>query len=331
MNDMTRAQTTPPPALTARLARLLPVGSLALGIASAVWMSRKPDRAPLIIGAALFGWVGITLAVVVNRRVARAKDISKRARALRWFALAASQTVVLQALVFPIPFFARALWPLSPQHLPFVVVYVAALIVGLWDPWYEKVAARPAALVALQGFAAFVASLTVLPIVGFTNTHTFIAAGVVVAVGSPLGFWLVGVGRHRLVGSVLCALVMACLVVAGAPLVPPAPLSLEAGTLCVSVVHRQPQGAARRFVAPSELVCHTAIRAPLGLRDQLVHVWSSEGRWLQTVALDVSGGAGTHGFRTWSRLKHPPQGRVSCRVETTLGQLVGVVDADVVP
>ena len=51
---------------------------------------------------------------------------------------------------------------------------------------------------------------------------------------------------------------------------------------------------------------------------------------IQTVPLDVSGGKNTHGFRTWSRLINPSPGHIFCTVETTLGQVVGVVDGVVV-
>ena len=306
------------------------MGSLGLGLASAVWMSRKPERAPLIIGAAVLGWVVITVAVVVLRKFATHKDTSTRARVMRWFALAVSQTVVLQALVFPIPFFARALWPPTPQHVPFVVVYVTALVVGWWDPWYERVAARPAALVGLQAFAGFVGCLTVLPILGFTNASTFTAAGVVVALGAPVGFWLSGRELRRKSSAAVAVVVLAVLVFFAAPLVPPVPLSLESAALCTSVVHREPVGAASRFVAPAELYCHTAIGAPLGLHDKLSHVWSRDGDVVQTVALDVSGGARVEGFRTWSRLANPAPGTITCRTQTALGQVVGVVSAVVV-
>ncbi|MDP2345868.1 MAG: DUF5924 family protein [Deltaproteobacteria bacterium] len=327
MSDIEVKQPTPP-LLLARVSRLLPLFSLALGLASAYWMSRKPERAPLIIGMALLGWVAIPIAAVIVRKIARAQDKSKKARIVLWFTLAISQTVMLQALVFPIPFFAAALSPVL-AHVPFVVVYVLALVVGWWDPWYEKAAHRPSALVTLQAFAAFVSCLTVLPIVGLTNAKTFTVAAVVVAVGAPMGYWLTGVRRRRTI-SVVALVLLSGLVVFGAPLVPPVPLSLGSGTLCTSVVARQPQGAARHFVSPPELVCHTAIRAPLGLKDKLVHVWRDERRVLQTVALDVSGGSSGDGFRTWSRLRKPPAGRITCRVETALGQVVGVVDGIVV-
>ena len=334
VSDMQSKDSTPPSApllgqhgahRQTLLARLLPLGSLLLGIASALWMSRSPERAPLIIGAAVLGWFAITVAVVVVRRFSAVAS-SRRSKAVRWVALAVSQTIVMQALVFPIPFFARALWPLSPQYLPFGVAYVVALAVGWWDPWYEKLARRPGALVALQAFAAFVGCLTVLPIVGLSNEATFTAAGIVVGIAAPLGLWLTG-GRGRWVLGAVAAALLVLLVVAGAPLVPPVPLSQHSAALCTGIVDREPQGAATVFESPSQLFCHTAISAPLGLKDKLVHVWLKDGTPLQTVPLEVAGAQRAHGFRTWSRLAHPTPGRMTCRTETALGQVVGVVSA----
>jgi len=57
-------------------------------------------------------------------------------------------------------------------------------------------------------------------------------------------------------------------------------------------------------------------------------VWTLDGRFIQEVKLTVSGGRET-GFRTWSRLSRIRPGRYRCRVETTLGQVVGDVVADV--
>ncbi len=314
------------PAWRRWLSRLLPVASLGLGIASSIWMSRRPERAPLIIGLALGGWIVVVAAAIVLRRF-HAGDVSRRARAFRFVAIFVSQSVVQEALAFPLPFFAAALWPPVWQHIPFVVAYVGVVVVVFWDPFYARVAQRPVLLVAVQAFTAFVACLTVLPIVGLDNTRTFIAGGVVVAVGAPLWFWLSGQkARKRGSASGAVALFLAILVVVGAPLVPPAPLSLDSAHLWTAVVDREPVGAASRFSQPESLFCHTAVDAPLGLKDQLVHVWRSNGRTIQTVPLVVSGGR-SHGFRTWSRLRAPARGTVTCQVETALGQVVGKVSA----
>jgi hypothetical protein len=119
--------------------------------------------------------------------------------------------------------------------------------------------------------------------------------------------------------------VVALLAGRGARFIPPAPLALGAATLAEDVVQRAPVGAAHTFHAPDALWCHTAIRAPLGLRDRLFHVWLRDGAEVARIPLEVVGGVRADGFRTWSRLRRPLEGTYRCRVETAVGQVVGEV------
>jgi len=312
------------PLLRRVLPRLLPWGSLAIGIGSAIFSRRTPERAPLIVAIAAGGWLVVVVAAIVLRRL---QGTDRRGRALRFLAVAASQFVLQSLLAFPVPFFARALgW----QHVPFVVVYVVVVVIAFWDPLYRRVAEYAPGVVALQGFAAFVSLLTVLPVLGLDNARTFVVAGVVVAVGAPLLLIMAGSSSPSRRGfsgiAGLACVVVVGLVLVGAPLVPAAPLALTRASLAGAVVDKEPVGVAGAFVVDSVVFCHTAISAPLGLRDKLVHVWSVDGRVIQTVPLEVSGGRG-QGFRTWSRLGTAPRGRLRCQVETALGQVVGSVDA----
>jgi len=109
--------------------------------------------------------------------------------------------------------------------------------------------------------------------------------------------------------------------------VPAAPLALGTATFAVDVVEREPVGAATSFIAPATLWCHSAIRAPLGLHDQLLHVWRRDGHPVARVPLDIAGGARAGGFRTWSRVRQPGPGQWECRVETAIGQQIGAVRA----
>lgn len=322
----TTSQTTPPavPLLRRLLPRLLPWASLLIGVVSAVFSRRTPERAPLIVAIAAGGWVVVVVAAVALRRW---QGVDRRGRAVRFLAVAASQFVLQSLLAFPVPFFARAL---SVQHVPFVVVYVVVVVIAFWDPLYRRVAESTPGVVALQGFAAFVSLLTVLPVLGLDNARTFVVAGVVVAVGVPLLLIVSGSASPSRRGfsgvAGLACIVVVGVVLVGAPLVPPAPLSLARASLAAAVVDKEPVDVKAVFAPGAVVFCHTAISAPLGLKDKLVHVWSVDGRMIQTVPLEVSGGRG-QGFRTWSRLAAAPRGRLHCQVETALGQVVGGVDA----
>ena len=316
-----------------RLLVALPFISLLFAVGGAVWMDRKPSAAWFIVAAAVVGWVMVVLTAVIVRKTMRVnvkRPVGWKQKGAALFMIFASQSVMQTALAFPLPFFFRAAswWPPVWIHLPFIACYVVVLVVSSWDPWYERCAAKPLALFSLQAFSAFVALLTVLPLLGLTNTQTFIASGIACAIGVPVGLMMFGPRKWRTPLSMWAGVMVAVLVVVGAPLIPPAPMSLARGVMGTSVFDRLPMGVATRFRQPDALVCHTAVRAPLGLKDKLVHVWSRDGQLVQTVTLDISGGADT-GFRTWSRLSSPSTGRYRCRIETERGQVVGEVRAHV--
>jgi hypothetical protein len=76
---------------------------------------------------------------------------------------------------------------------------------------------------------------------------------------------------------------------------------------------------------PGRLLCATAIGAPLGVRDELLHVWRHDGVVVDRIPLTVTGGR-EDGFRTWSskrNLGEAPDGSWSCAVETAAGQFLG--------
>lgn len=308
------------------LPRVLPVTSLAFSVTTATLMNRRPERAPLIVAVALLGWALVIVTTVILRRTADADH--RRAKVQRFVSLVASQTFIGQALAFPLPFFALASsWPPPWLHLPFAVAYLVAIIVTAWDPFFERVAVRLPLILVLQAFAAGAALLAVLPMLGLSNTWTFVVTSGVVGLGLPVGALVLSErGPRAVLVAIAAAVACALMIFLGAPLVPPAPLRLERGVMATQVVDREPVGAARRFPSTTpQLLCHTAIAAPLGLKDALTHVWSRNGVVLQRVELDVSGTG--KAFRTWSRLTRLRPGAYRCRIETHRGQVVGEVRA----
>jgi hypothetical protein len=306
--------------------RVAPYVSLGFAMTTAALMNRRPERAPLIVATALGGWFIVILTTIVLRKTSA--QTARRAKIQRFVSLVASQALIGQALAFSLPFFALASsWPPPWLHLPFAAASIVAVAIVAWDPLFARVAARPWRILTLQSFAAGAALLSVLPMLGLSNTMTFLVAGAVVGVGLPGGtLLLVPRGARRARGIVAVALAVAALVFVGAPLVPPAPLRLVGGVIATGVKDREPVGAAGRFPSTTpQLVCHTAIAAPLGLKDALTHVWSRDGVVIQRVELDVHGSS--RAFRTWSRLTRPRPGRYRCRVETPRGQVVGEVRA----
>jgi hypothetical protein len=320
------------------LARLWPVGSLLTATVSAVWMERDATRASLVGVVALVGWFVVVLAAWIVRRVDHRESdggLRHRHRAARFLALLVSQTTLQQALAFPLPFFVRATMGPSDRlptlvHVPFLLAYLGALVVVGWDPAWAAAMRRPALVMAVQAFAAFAALVVALPMLGIDNATSTLVAGVVVGVAVVAGALLTDartMPRARAGGVVVVAIVVGLLAAQGARFVPPAPLALGAADFSRDVIDREPVGVARTFASPAVLWCHTAIRAPLGLRDRLAHVWRRDGQVVSRIPLDVVGGVRPGGFRTWSKLRRPQPGHWECRVETAIGQVVGTVDA----
>jgi hypothetical protein len=112
----------------------------------------------------------------------------------------------------------------------------------------------------------------------------------------------------------------------GVRALPAAPLKVVDIGIGTAVRERALLGrAARLDQAPDKLWCYSAIFAPRGLKDDLVHVWSLEGRELTHIPLSVRGGRKL-GYRTWSFLPVPSgtRGEYQCQVRTQFGQTLGV-------
>jgi hypothetical protein len=296
--------------------RVMPWISLVLGIASAFWMDRRPERAPLVALAAACGWLLLALLAILDS--ARKKKALVH-RAARLGAAMGSQSLVQLCLFFSAPFFLRA--AAIPAHWAFVGVLLCAGAVTLWTPLSEAALRHSVAGAALQGLATFAGLDCVLPLLGLSNQLSLLLATLWTALGLPLIAFARG-GRRGPPLLVALAL-MAAYVLGGARFVPPAPLRFVEGEMGTRVNERRVTDAATTFAKPPEqLVCFTAIAAPRGLRDRLRHVWRQNGVLRGEVPLEIRGGR-PQGFRTWSTHRGIGPGRWSCSIETQSGQLLG--------
>jgi hypothetical protein len=134
--------------------------------------------------------------------------------------------------------------------------------------------------------------------------------------------------RRRRAGR---AFLVALLLPAALPLglargIPAAPLrliSVEMGTRLEQQAIIDPSSQLR--AAPARLYCATAIWSPVGVKDQLFHVWQRDGQARAVIKLSITGGR-SGGYRTYSRIQQPgglPYGTYRCSVETAIGQVLG--------
>lgn len=316
----------PPPSRGARLwtlaRRLMPWASLAVAVASAVLMDRRPGRAWIVAAAAGSGWLLVSTfaalgAIDPERLGRRRRFLAKAARAsAAWGA----QAVMQLCLFFSAPFYARAL--AVPAHAPFLGLIAVAAAVTAWDPAYARVIQRPAGAALLQAVAAFAGLDCVLPLLGLSGRASLLAAAAGAAAGTP--FVVGGSARRRVAAAVLVAAAVAVAGFAGvARLVPPAPLRFVSGGIGTRVVERELVDPTEVLAAPPErLVCWSAIAAPRGLRDRLRHVWRQDGVVRAELTLALRGGR-AQGFRAWSFKRAVTPGRWTCTVETDSGQVLG--------
>ncbi len=113
--------------------------------------------------------------------------------------------------------------------------------------------------------------------------------------------------------------------------IPPVPLKIVFGTASVDIdrVKREP---VTPFSAISSkgleaIYCYTSIFAPMGIKENLWHVWKRDGIVVQRVRQDITGGR-KEGYRTWSRRTaagNNTAGAWTVDVETGGGQLIGRV------
>jgi hypothetical protein len=324
------------PWLRQLIVRLLPWGSLGVGIAGAILMDRGPEHARVVAGAAIGCWLTL-LVVLWLRKKAEASDRILW-RGAHFTTLLLTQSAIHLSLFFALPFYWKA-WGGTVDQAVFIAVLTLAALASLWDPLTERLLHHPTWAPVMPAFATFSALNAVLPGVGLSNSQSLWVAAGCTAAALPLGIMLRptppsldAAARRRdrrrvALGSIGTALfVPAGLWAGGARIVPAAPLALVDAEIGTHQRGRWVGDPVERLERrPAVLMCATAIWAPLGVHERLYHVWRQDGEVRDRIELEIAGGR-DQGFRTWSR-KHNfgdnPSGTWTCSVETGLGQLLG--------
>lgn len=290
-------------------------------------MDRGPRRAAFVAAVAVAAWAILVGLRIAHPRLERAPG-SRLARLARVSTLALAQWAVQMPLWFALPFFALACaW--TPGQTVFLAVLAAGGAASLWDPLTAHLLARPVGASVLAALSSFAGLAAVLPGLGVSNAASLWLAsaatgcGIVVLAlaGAPTGRRV----RAALVALVVAAALPAGLLVGAARVIPAAPLRLASAAIGTRMSGRELADPADSIRATRRLACATAVWAPAGLHDQLVHVWRHEGDVVDRIPLEVRGGR-TEGFRTWSIKNHlgpDPRGRWACSVETASGQVLG--------
>lgn len=314
------------------LLRSWPWISLAMGVASAALMDRRPERGWLVVSAIALSWAAALVARPLLLRFEHRLGgrEAPHLRLAHFGSTLAAVGPVQFVLFFTLPFYWRARAG-TGGHLAFVGVLGLAAALTLWDPLLGTIARRPVAGALLRAIATFAGVNALLPILGFSNRSSLTAASVASSV-----LWAMGAlvqsepaARRRVLVTVVPAS-LALGLMSAVPLarraIPAAPLRLVQAAIGTEVRDWTLLDPTRRFGGvPPKLACFSLVWAPRGVRDALVHVWTKDGREMDRIPLSIRGG-GAWGFGTWS-IKHNlganPVGRWTCSVETTSGQMLG--------
>jgi hypothetical protein len=313
--------------------RIFPWLSLAVSTTGVTMMERSESRGAMIAIVAAVSWLAFVVVALLHRPRAP-EDLRKTGqfqRYLRFTSTFANQSLIHYSLLFSAPFYLEAC-AFTPLQCVFAVLFALAVVIASWDPWCARVLLNPLLGSLLLAFASFVGWNAALPMLGVPHRVSIWASAAAVGIGIPLVNLVSGVtGARRSWALVIGASLPLLLILGAVQAIPPAPLRLVAGRIGTGIEQREAVGVKAHFeVAPSELVCWTAIRAPRGLKDGLLHVWSIDGTMLRALPVDVLGGRRA-GFRTWSRQRIDARahGRYRCEVITTLGQSLGGVSVTI--
>lgn len=324
-----------PPAIETRWSKAMqlaqkfgPWASLVLSIVGAVWMDRSESQGPIVAASAAVGWIALVIVFLLHRpSTAAADETGQLTRIARFASFSATQSLVQLSLFFSAPFYvAASAWTL-PQ-CAFFFVFALAAGAMLWDPLSMRVFLHPWLGAFVMAFASFTATNVALPMLGIPQRKATIFSAVLVSLAMPLYALARSATRREWTGSLVLGIATPLvLYVGGIRAIPPAPLRLVAGAIGTNVVDRELQGATSHFAtSPGQLVCWTALGAPLGLNDALFHEWRHDGELTARIELKLHGGR-KRGFRTWSRHKigSKMSGNYRCDIVTSLGQPLGSV------
>lgn len=319
-----------------RYRRLLPLVSFASGVASFFLVERQAQLAKWLVAFLLLGWFWLLAEGLIGRWLNRFIDIKISQGAARFGAQALHQ----ETLFFVLPFFLATTTWLSGQ-----ITYTGSLILAAAastvDPiYFEQIANRRWLFLGYHAFTMFAVLLVTLPIMLHLTT------------GQSLGLAAVGMGIFALPSLSqaitvrrwwrwLLLFALAASLAATAWLtrawIPPATLRVTEGaiTTIVNTSQRVPDAqlttvpAAR--LADRGLYAFTAIKAPRGLNQPILHIWAHNGHVVDRIPLKIIGGR-KQGYRAWSHKEffpENPQGHWRVSVMTADGQLIGVIRFDV--
>ncbi|QUE74994.1 DUF5924 family protein [Stutzerimonas stutzeri] len=307
------------------------------GLASFVLVERQAGLAKVIAALMLVSWLWLMLETSLRRGLERRFGWKVPPPLLRYV----TQMVHQESLFFIIPFFFITTTWNSGQSVFTVMLSIAALV-SLVDPLYYKwLAPRRWVYLAFHALTLFAVLLTALPIIFHLSTpQSYLwALGIAVVLALPSLSGLFATWNWKsILGMLALAAAVGLAGWVGRTWVPPATLWLTdvAVTRSFDNASRQPGDRLRQLTLQelrgNGLYAYTAINAPRGLKERIYHEWIYNGRQVDRIPLEISGGRDA-GYRAWTHKRNFPEraaGKWRVRVVTEAGQMIGMLRFEVV-
>lgn len=319
-----------------RFRRLVPVVSFIAGAASFFLVQRQGAMAQWLAIFLLLSWFAILAENVLGRLIRYLTGFYLPSALVRL----GTQGVHQETLFFVLPFLIATTTWTTGQSL-FTGLVALAAFVSVVDPFYFGViAARRWLFLAFHAFTVFLVVLAGLPILFqlTTGESLVLAAGAMALFSVPSVAQVIRVRRWWRWG--VLTFVSICLGAsfwAARAWVPPATLWVTESRVSMTLDESDLQpGPPVSDISVDQLrdrglYAFTAIRAPRGLHERVLHVWSHEGQVVDRIDLEITGGR-ERGYRAWTHKRSFPaesEGDWKVSIVTGVGQLIGVIRFDV--
>ncbi|WP_145138711.1 DUF5924 family protein [Pseudomonas duriflava] len=315
-----------------RYPRLVALAGFISGVCSFLLVDRQHGFAKVMAVVMLASWLWLMLENVLRKWVTRRFGWSVPPGLLRY----ATQMIHQESLFFVLPFFfITTTW--NSGQVVFTGLLATMALISITDPlYYKALTARRWVFLGYHTLTLFAVLLTALPIIlHLTTPESYkLALGVAVLLSFPSIAVALSIKRGWQWPMVL-ALTLA---IGGfgwimRAWVPPATLWLTdvAITSQFDNQAREP-GKSLKEISEAQLrsqglYAYTAINAPRGLSERIYHVWRHDGREVDRIPLNISGGREA-GYRAWTHKRNFPgqvEGRWQVQVVTEAGQLIGTL------
>ncbi len=323
-------------ALSHRFPWAVPAVSFAAGWLSFLLVRRGEGLARGIACVALASWLWLLVEPLVRRSLEK-----RRAGMGELLANFLTQSLQQEMLFFALPFILAATQR-DVGQIAFALLALGAALLATLDPIYVRyVAARPTWRVLFQAYCSAIAAVVVLPMVvhlpvelalpislASVGAWLLLTLTLRISLGAPgtrrqIALWLGSAVAFPLALWLLRAQIPAAGIVVTEALITQSLQELTPGAAVTSV---------REASLADGVIAFAAIRAPMGLSQDIVFEWRHEDHEEPIVA-EIHGGR-EDGFRTYSRKRAFPQnvrGRWTVDILTPQRQLLQRLRFDVEP